>query len=263
MYMKTVVITGSARGFGFEMLKVFRENSFNVVVCDIKNVEEAKAKLLKINNKSEVIGIEADISKESDVDKMLKIITNKFGNIDIFINNASINQPDKYFWNLKEREISKLIDVDLKGTLLCTNKVIRVMLKKGSGAIYNVEGFGSNDSIIPKLTLYGTSKRAVTYFSESISKELEKKDIIVGRLSPGIMITDFLVDSLGEDKNELDDKTKKVYNMLGDYPDVIAKYMVPKIINNKKNNVRIEWLTKKKVFSKIIKFKFKKNNYFD
>ena len=67
-----------------------------------------------------------------------------------------------------------------------------------------------------------------------------KKDIIVGRLSPGIMITDFITNALGnKEKIELPEKTKKVYNILGDYPDVVAKFLVNRILNNKKSRTLI------------------------
>ena len=138
------------------------------------------------------------------------------------------------------------------------------MIEQNSGSIYNVEGHGSNDAVIPGLSIYGTAKRGITYFTIALAKEIEKmeKDIIVGRLSPGIMITDFLINSFRNKRMKLSDKNKKIYNILGDYPDVVAKYLVNKIINNNDNNVRINWLTNGKAMFRFMTSFLNKKDYF-
>lgn len=263
--MKTVVITGSARGFGYEMLRVFRENNFNCIICDInkESLKEAKNKLEKMQYSGKVLSYQVDITKQEELTKMIENILKEVKTIDIWINNAGINQPDKYLWELDENTINRLIDVDLKGTMLASNVIIPYMLKQGYGAIYNVEGHGSNDAKIPKLTLYGTAKRGVTYFTESLAKELLDKNIIVGKITPGIMLTNFISTSLGDgDKIELTEKNKKIYNILGDYPETIAEYIVPKIINNKYTNVKFAWLTNRRAFARFIKAMFVKRDIF-
>ena len=86
-------------------------------------------------------------------------------------------------------------------------------------------------------------------------------DIKIGLLSPGIMITDFITHSMGNDSFELPEKTKKVYNILGDYPDVIANFLVNKMINNTKNNVRFNWLTNAKASYRFMTCAFNKRNF--
>ena len=139
------------------------------------------------------------------------------------------------------------------------------MKNQGFGAIYNVEGHGSNDALITGLSIYGTSKRAVTYFTEALAHESQELNcnVIVGKITPGIMITNFINTSLGDgEKIILDEKTKKIYNILGDYPETIAKFMVDKIINNTKNNVKFTWLSNTRAFTKFLTYSFKKTNYF-
>ncbi len=115
------------------------------------------------------------------------------------------------------------------------------------------------------LNMYGTSKRAVTYFTESLAKESEerKTGVIVGRLSPGIMITEFTTHSLVNDKIELSEKTKKVYNILGDTPQTVGKFLVDEMVKNKLNNVKINWLTNKKAFIRFLTAGFNKRSFFD
>ena len=267
MNLKTVVITGSARGLGYEMAKCFRRKNFNVVISDIleKDIKNAKEKLMNENGTGEVLGVVCDITNNKDINNLVKEVTKKYKTIDIWINNAGVNQPDKMIWNLTDDEISKMIDIDLKGTIIASKYAMTVMEKQGYGAIYTVEGHGSNDAIIPGISVYGTAKRGVTYFIKALAKEAEssKLDIIVGALSPGIMITDFLLNAFRDNKIELSNKNKKVYNILGDYPDVVAKYLVNKMVSNTNNGVRITWLTKRKAMLRFIRSLFIKKNFFD
>ena len=265
--MKTVVITGSARGFGFEMAKEFKLRNLNVVICDINKecLNKAKKELEKIDNTSHVLSYNIDITNEDEVSFMIKDIINKFNTIDIWINNAGVNQENKPLWEIDSNKISRLLNIDLKGTIICSKLIMPIMIKQNDGFIYNVEGFGSDDAKMLGLSIYGTSKRAVTYFTESLALEskLLNTNVKIGKITPGIMITNFIDTSLGDgDKIYLDERTKKVYNILGDYPDVIAKYMVNKILKNKKNNSKITWLTKRKAFSRFLLSPFNKNDYF-
>ena len=264
--MKTIIITGSARGFGYSMAKYFYENNHNIVICDINEIELEKAKknLSKIKSTGNIYSYIVDVTKEEDINNMIHDLSGKVESIDILINNAGVNQPMKNIWELDSQVINRLIDIDLKGTILCSKIILPVFIKQGYGAIYNVEGHGSNDATIPGLSIYGTAKRGVTYFTEALAKEVKDTGVIVGKITPGIMITNFIDTSLGDgEKIKLDEKTKNVYNILGDKPDVIAKYMVGKIESNTKNNVQFIWLTPLRAMHRFIRAIFGiKNNYF-
>ena len=267
MDTKTVVITGSARGLGYEMAKCFRRKNCNVVISDIfkKDIDNAKKSLLNIKSNGTIIGVVCDITKPKDIINLIEETKKKFSKIDIWINNAGVNQPDKLIWELSDDEISKMIDIDLKGTIMASKYVMEVMSKQNSGAIYTVEGHGSNDAIIPGLSIYGTAKRGVTYFIKALAKECEKSklDIIVGALSPGIMITDFIKNAFRDKSIKLSDKNKKVYNILGDYPDTVAKFLVNKMILNTNNGVRIKWLTNRKAIWRFMTSWIRKRNFFE
>ena len=112
--MKTVVITGSARGLGLEMAKVFKKNNFNVVISDLMldNLESAKKILENIKATSKVLSINCNVTYKEDLDNLIDVTNKTFGNIDIWINNAGVNQPDKAIWELTKEEIDSVIDVD-------------------------------------------------------------------------------------------------------------------------------------------------------
>jgi NAD(P)-dependent dehydrogenase (short-subunit alcohol dehydrogenase family) len=265
--MKTVVITGSARGLGFELAKRFRENNYNVVLSDInkENLLNAEKELLgSINSEAKVISEYADVTSEKDLENLMSKAVETFGVIDIWINNAGVNQPDLPIWEVDTKVIDRLIDIDLKSAIVGSKVAMKQMIKQGYGQIYGVEGYGSNDAMMLGLSIYGTSKRAITYFFKALAKEIDTKglNIQVGLLSPGIMITDFITHSMGDTAFELPEKTKKVYNILGDYPDVISKFLVDKIVKNKKNSVRFNWLTTGKASLRFMTAGFNKRDFF-
>ncbi len=264
--MKTVVITGSARGLGYNMACCFRENNYHVVLSDLneENLIKAKEELEKTASIGKVIYKVCDVTKLKDIENLMKYAIKECQKVDIWINNAGVNQPQKAIWELEENEINTLIDVDLKGTIYGSKIAMEHMSRNNSGAIYNVEGYGSNDAHMLGLNMYGTSKRAVTYFTEGLAKEVEERklNILVGKLSPGIMITDFTNHSLRNDEIELSDKTKKVYNILGDKPEVVAEFLVNKMLDNKKNNVKINWLTNKKAAFRFMTAAFRKKRFY-
>ena len=263
--MKTVVITGSARGLGYNMSRFFREYNYNVVISDLneENLIKAKEELEKYSSEGKIAYKVCNVSKIEELQELMKFAISEFEKVDIWINNAGVNQPQKAIWELSESDINTLIDVDLKGAIFGSKVAMEQMIKQGSGAIYNIEGYGSNDAHMLGLNMYGTSKRAVTYLTESLAQEAEERNtgVIVGKLSPGIMITEFTTHSLGNDKIELADKTKKVYNILGDTPQTVGKFLVDKMVTNTKNNVKINWLTNSKAFVRFMTG-FNKRNFF-
>lgn len=266
--MKTVVITGSARGFGLALAKEFKKNNFNVVISDIniERLNNAEEDLRRSPGNGQVFAIDADVVNYDSVKRLWKLAEKKFVTIDIWINNAGVNQPDKAIYELTEEEVDIVLNVDLHGTIYGSQVAFKKMKEQGFGQIYNIEGYGSNDAMMKGLNIYGTSKRAVTHFTQALAKESTELNagVLVGRLSPGIMITNFLTSSNGEDGTvQLSEKTKKVYNILGDYPEPIAEFMVKKIANNKKNNVRFNWLTNGKAFRRFMTAGFKKRDFFN
>ena len=267
--MSVVVITGSARGFGLAQAKKFKELGFNVVISDIneENLKKALSELDEINKENtRAIMVKCNVTVMEEVENLFLKAKEEFGQVDIWINNAGVNSPDKSVYQLTDKEIAFILDVDLKGTIYGSSVAFKYMKEQGFGKIYNVEGYGSNDAMMTGLTMYGTSKRAVTYFTESLAKE--SKDVCnecvkVCRLAPGIMITDFITHANGDKtKIDLPEKTKKIYNILGDYPETIVDYVVPRMIKNNKNNKQIIWLTNARAFSRFLTAGFSKRNFF-
>lgn len=267
--MKTVVITGSSRGFGFCLAREFRRIGCNIVLSAVneENLRKAEAALKNVGpGDAGVIRTVCDVTDSDALQRLWDLAKETFGAVDIWVNNAGVNSPDKPVWELTEKEIGFLLDTDLKGTVYGSKVAFAGMKEQGFGQIYNVEGYGSNDAMMTGLTLYGTSKRAVTYFTRSLAKEshdLTGGRILVCRLTPGIMITDFLhTANGGSTRIELPEKTRKIYNILGDRPETIAEYAAPRMLANTKNDARIIWLTNRRSFGRFLTAGFRKRDFF-
>lgn len=267
--MSTVVITGCARGFGYELAKVFHKSNWNVVLSDINEEGLHKAEEALKNEKGEgqIIGVPCNVTDVEQIENLFLQAKRNFGQIDIWVNNAGVNQPNKPVYELTKKEIDFLMDIDLKGIIYGSSIAFKYMKdQEKGGQIYNIEGYGSNDAMMTGLSIYGTSKRATTYFTRALAKEAEdltKGKVKVCRLTPGIMITDFIKTANGGATHiELPEKTKKVYNILGDYPSTIAEYAVPRMIKNTKNDARIMWLTNRRAFARFLFAGFHKRDFF-
>ncbi|MBQ6273243.1 MAG: SDR family oxidoreductase [Oscillospiraceae bacterium] len=266
--MKTAVITGSTRGLGLEMAKRFRAAGWNLVLNGVnpERLDKAVAALRALPGAGAVEGCRGSVESAEELQALADFARERFGTVEIWINNAGVNQPMKPVWELSEQEIDAILNIDLRGAVLGSRLAVRLMEGQPEGGfVYNLEGYGSNDAMMLGLNMYGTSKRAVTHFTVALAKELEERGskVKAGRLSPGIMITDFTVKALGgKESIALPEKTKKVYNILGDYPDVVAEHLVKGMLANTKNNAHIEWLTSGKAAWRFMTAAFNKRDFF-
>jgi short-subunit dehydrogenase len=248
LLMKNVVITGSTRGIGYALAKEFLNKGCNVTLSGrgAKLSEEVYKELEQYSDK--YIYISCNVQEKSSIQNLWDSSINKWGSVDIWINNAGQNVPLLFVWETGESYTDNVIKTNVTGMIYGSQVALNGMLKQGHGAVYNMEGLGSNNMIQLKTILYGTTKCALTYFTKGLAKELKGTGIIAGRLSPGMMLTDFITKSPDGDKSDTlrDDKFKKIFNILGDKPETVAHFFVPKILNNTKNNAHFVWLTNMK-----------------
>jgi NAD(P)-dependent dehydrogenase (short-subunit alcohol dehydrogenase family) len=129
------------------------------------------------------------------------------------------------------------------------------MLKQGAGAIYNMEGLGSDGRMITGLTPYGTSKRAVRYFTEAFAKEVKGGPVIIGSISPGMVLTDLTLETVRRDPEKNKDLIR-IYNILANDPETVTPFLVRKMIENKRNGAKIAWLTPRKAMMRFMSAPF-------
>lgn len=256
MEKKVVVITGSSRGIGLGMARQFIEKG-HPVVFNGRNRDMLENCLEEFRkNGHDVIGVPGDITNEATSKQLAEAALEKYGRVDIWINNAGIPQPYKWFNSLEPNEMRAVLDVNVVGAMLGTKTAINLFKNQGFGKVYNMEGLGSDGRIIKKLAVYGTSKRAVRYFTKAVYKELKGLPVQVGLLSPGMVKTEF-IEIAGDNSDEKEKaRTKKVMNILAHEVDEVTPFLVNKMLSANRDFDSIRFLTFAKLIPKLVKLMF-------
>jgi len=259
--VKNIVITGSTRGIGLCMAKEFLRTGCNVTISGrgSKLSKELKKELYRFGE--QILYVSCDVSKVAEIERLWRQSKEKWGNIDIWINNAGQNCPYEYCYETKSNYVDALIDTNIKGMIYGSQIASKNMLTQGSGQIWNMEGLGSNGMIQERTILYGTSKRALRYFTKGLARELKGTPVKAGRLSPGMMLTDFITKTPDGDKSPVIENKgfKFIFNALGDRPETVASFFIPRILANTKNDALIAWLTQAKTIWRFIISPLNKN----
>ena len=258
MQKKTIVITGSTRGIGFGLATEFLKSGHQVIINgrNPDKVARAVAKL-KDSYSDEVAGVTGSVDDPETHEKLIKKAVNTFGKVDIWINNAGIPQPHRKFAEIEIEDIKAINEINIYGLMLGTQAAIKFMTGQGFGKIFNMEGFGSTGRMMDKLGLYGTTKRAVNYFTKTVSNELIGGPVQLGILSPGMVRTDFLNGALEIRTPEEIKQFKKVYDVLAEDTDVVTRFLVDGLLKSTKHYDRIEFLTTGKLMVRLVKMMFK------
>ncbi|WP_312651930.1 SDR family oxidoreductase [Proteiniclasticum sp.] len=259
--MKKVVITGSTRGIGYTMAMEFLRAGCSVTLSGRGEALKPQAEALLKPFEGKYIYVPCNVQDKKSIKALWDVSAEKWGRIDIWINNAGQNTPHVFSWETEEDFTESVINTNLLGIIYGSQVAAKEMVRQGQGAIYSMEGLGSNNMIQVKTILYGTTKHALTYFMKGLAKELEGTGVIAGRLSPGMMLTDFITKMPDGGTAELFENRqfRKVFNTLADRPETVAKFFIPRILENRKNNAEIEWLTNSKAAWRFISSSFRKD----
>jgi NAD(P)-dependent dehydrogenase (short-subunit alcohol dehydrogenase family) len=242
--MANVVVTGSTRGIGLGLVKEFKRLGHNVVVSSRGEaaVKTALAEVEAAPGAGKAIGIACDVSNQAAVQALWDGAAKALGSIDIWINNAGLTGPKRNVSELTDAEIKPVLDTNLWGMIYGTQVPLAGMTAQGQGKIFNFEGFGSDGMTAPGLSIYGFTKRALTYFTKSMNKEIKGSPVLLGTISPGIVVTDLLEESKDEDPARWE-KTKKMYNILADRVETVVPYLASEVLKADKPGAAIRWLT--------------------
>lgn len=258
---KTIVITGSVKGIGYGLAQAFLERGQNVVISGRRQEALEKALQALSARWPQAAGCLCDVSRLEDHEQLFAFSQTRFGRVDIWINNAGVSLPRKPFWEQPVETARRAVQSNLLGVLYGSQVAIRHMLTQGSGQVYNMEGFGSNGRMATGLTVYGSTKSAVTYFTQSLALELKGKPVQACLLSPGIVVTDLLLRDYDESPEDFT-RAKRFLNILADRVETVTPYLAEKILANR-NGKKVEWLTTSKILARFLTAPFVKRNIFD
>ena len=263
--MKNVVITGSTKGIGKGYAREFLKRGHNVMVSG-RSQEAVDQALADVQadavNGAKVVGHVCDVSDIESIRSLWDKAAGELGAIDIWINNAGYARTGVTLLELTPEEISTMIDSNVIGTMKACQVALQGMKKQGHGFIYNTMGAGHDGRVIPGMIGYGTTKRAIGYFTQSLVNETKETNIKVGKISPGVNITDGMLREYKALPPEEREKMSKPVNILGDYVETTTPWLVDRILETTETNTHIKWMTTGKMLGRFLSSLFSKRDLF-
>jgi len=184
---KTAVVTGASKGIGAGIALALAKEGANVVVNYARAKDDAEKVAAQINqNGSKAITVQADVSKQADVDKLFAAATKTFGKVDILVNNAGVYEFAPLL-DITEESYRRQFDLNVLGTLLSTQAAVKSM--KDGGSIINLSSIVSLTPP-PASSVYSATKGAVDVITRTLAQELGPQNIRVNSLSPGLVETE-------------------------------------------------------------------------
>lgn len=205
---KVIVITGSTKGLGKELALNIARYGAKIVINYCHDESQALKTIQEISciNKH-VLLCRADVSDEKQVRKMYREVKERFGKIDVLINNAGI-VADNYLCLLSHKRWEKVVDTNLGGTYLCSKYFARDMIYNRKGKIINVASLKGQIGAEGQSN-YVASKAAIIGFTKSLARELGRWNISVNAVCPGYIVTDL------NRGNKVKEETAKIMSVMG------------------------------------------------
>ena len=187
---KVAIVTGGGSGIGKGITRIFTKHGIDVVIAgrDFAKLEKA-AKDLRVAG-AEIYPVKCDVAVQSEVESMFDKALEKFGKVDILINNAGIAEPMAAITDIDMKLVHDIVNINWMGYFYCARRAAKEMKKQGSGNIINigsVEGLISLPGIV-----YGPMKAAVHQFTKVLSRELAALQIRVNCITPGLVLTEMM-----------------------------------------------------------------------
>lgn len=200
---KTAIVTGAAQGIGYAIARRFSTEGARVAIVDV-DLDGAQRAADEIGGSAIAVG--ADVARADEVDRAFAEVVDRFGGVDILVNNAGIVGTDRPVRDLDEADWNRVLDINLKGTFLCSRAAVRHMIPKRAGVIVSlasISGKEGNANMAP----YSVSKAGVICFTKTLAKEVLSEGIRVNCVAPALIDTPILQ---GMERERVDFLTSKI-----------------------------------------------------
>lgn len=243
--MAIIVITGSTRGIGHGLALEFLKRGHNVVVSSRSQADVDKAVTeLSAIGPAKAAGKTCDVTLKTDVQALWDYAVATFGRVDFWINNAGRATSRHAVSDLPEDLVHTLIDGNLKGSVFGSQVAVTGFRKQGFGALYNMLG-GSFDGkrLTPNMGVYSATKAGDWLLTKYLVAENRNPEIIIGAISPGMLIMQNWFDEQKAMSTEDWLKIRPTLNILCDYVETSTPWLVEQMLANRESGKRIAWMT--------------------
>jgi NAD(P)-dependent dehydrogenase (short-subunit alcohol dehydrogenase family) len=237
---RIVIITGSTRGFGFwtaqEMLKAGA-----TVIISGRSPESLQAAIASLEVYGQVAGWVCDMRDEKQVYALARQAVEKFGHIDVWVNNAGFSAGAGMLLDIRPEQVVDMFMSNDMGTLYGTQAALHYMLPAKRGTLINIYGAGSNGKAASPMGMYATTKMWITSFTRTLATEIKGSGVKLLAFSPGMMLTDMLANPIvvGERGKMKMQNFGFVLRFLAKPPQDAARLLVRALANNHKEFAEI------------------------
>lgn len=184
--MKTIIVTGASTGIGKSIAQLFLEKGYNVVI-NSANLQNLETTFKELGHANQLAMVHGDVSRIATGKELVQTALDRFGSVDVLVNNAGIFQPQS-FLDVEEQDLDRFLNINLKGTYFTSQAAVKQMLQQGEGSIINIgtvlvdhaiDGFPATAPI--------SSKGGVHAFTRQLAAEFGKNNIRVNAIAPGII----------------------------------------------------------------------------
>lgn len=200
---KIAIVTGAAQGIGYAIARRFAAEGGRVAILDV-DLDGARRAADEIGGST--IGVGADVARADEVDRAFAQVVDQFGGVHVLVNNAGIVGTDTPVRDLEEADWNRVLDINLKGTFLCSRAAVRHMIPQKAGVIVSlasISGKEGNANMAP----YSVSKAGVICFTKTLAKEVLADGIRVNCVAPALIDTPILQ---GMERERVDFLTSKI-----------------------------------------------------
>lgn len=267
MSRQSVIVTGGTQGLGFGYAREFGRLGHNVLLCgrSAASVAAAVARLAPLfTGGARVIGQVADTADLAALDALWQRGAQEFGRVDIWLNNAGFARTGAKFIDNTLVEIETMVRANVIGSFNAAQVAIAGMQRQGGGKLYlTLGGGGATGRVVPGMTVYSTTKRAVKYLATALVKErraAKDDSILIGTISPGVNLTEGMVRELDQLPAAERSKALRQLNFIGDDVETTTPWIVARVLADTRQGNDITWLTTGRLLRRAVAMTYSKRD---
>jgi NAD(P)-dependent dehydrogenase (short-subunit alcohol dehydrogenase family) len=243
--MTSVVITGGTKGIGFGLAQEFRSRGFDVVISGRTqdSVDDALQRLSATPGTGRTTGHVCDVSSAAAVHDLWNAAAADVGRIDYWVNNAGVAHTVRPAADLPADDARAMVTSNLLGGINGATVALQGMKAQGGGKLFMMLGGGADGKVRPGMAVYGATKSGLKFFTDAIIKENKDGPVMVGGVSPGMVVTEGMLREAKDMGPEAFAKQRKVMNILCDHVEDVAPVLVDRMIEADRHGTFIKRMT--------------------